>query len=248
MLDHEHPGPDGRRSKITAERSHIDRMKLLLAEDEPDLSRALVAVLSHAGYEIDAVYDGEAAVQKAAAVPYDCMIFDIMMPKMDGIEALRVLRSRGNVTPVIMLTAKAEIDDRITGLDAGADDYLTKPFAMGELLARIRSLTRRSESYTPKQLRLGDVTLNTDEQELSSHNSIRLAGKETKMMEFFMLNAGKELTTQELLDHIWSDNTDKDPEIVWVYVCYLRNKLQAIRADIEITGEHGGTYALRQFR
>ncbi|MGI6056416.1 MAG: response regulator transcription factor [Bilifractor sp.] len=220
-------------------------MRILLAEDETDLSRALVAILSHSGYETDAVYDGEAAVEKASSAPYDCMIFDIMMPKMDGIEALKILRSRGNVTPVIMLTAKAEIDDRITGLDAGADDYLTKPFAMGELLARIRSLTRRSESYTPKQLSVGGVTLNTDEQELSSHNSIRLAGKETKMMEFFMLNAGKELTTQELLDHIWSDSAEKDPEIVWVYVSYLRNKLQAIQADIEITGERGGSYRLQ---
>ena len=118
-------------------------MRLLLAEDEKEMSAALVAILTHSGYEVDAVYDGQAAVDKALSQSYDCMIFDIMMPKKDGVQALKEIREKGNMTPVIMLTAKAEIDDRITGLDAGADDYLTKPFAMGELLARLRSLTRR---------------------------------------------------------------------------------------------------------
>ncbi|MGN0363332.1 MAG: response regulator transcription factor [Bilifractor sp.] len=219
-------------------------MKILLAEDEEDMSRALVAILTHSGYETDAVYDGEAAVQKALENPYDCMIFDIMMPKLDGIEALKQIRSSGNVSPVIMLTAKSEIDDRITGLDAGADDYLTKPFAMGELLARIRSLTRRNESYTPKQLQIGSVSLNTSEQELSSRNSIRLAGKETKMMEFFMLNPDKELTTAELFEHVWKDTPDAVPDLVWMYVCYLRNKLASIEADVQILGEKGGSYRL----
>ena len=221
-------------------------MKILLAEDEEDLSRALVAVLTHSGYETDAVFDGEAALRKALQNSYDCMIFDIMMPKMDGIEALKQLRSHGNVTPVIMLTAKSEIDDRITGLDAGADDYLTKPFAMGELLARIRSLTRRSDSYTPKQLNIGSVTLNTAEQELSSRNSIRLASKEEKMMEFFMLNPEKELTTQELFEHVWKDTPDAEPELVWMYVSYLRNKLAAIEADLIIIGDRGGSYRLEK--
>ena len=221
-------------------------MKLLLAEDEEDLSRALVAVLTHSGYETDAVFDGEAALQKALQNSYDCMIFDIMMPKMDGIEALKQLRSHGNVTPVIMLTAKSEIDDRITGLDAGADDYLTKPFAMGELLARIRSQTRRSDSYTPRQLNVGSVTLNTAEQELSSRNSIRLASKEAKMMEFFMLNPEKDLTTQELLEHVWKDTPDAEPELVWMYISYLRNKLDAIEADLRITGNRGGSYRLEK--
>lgn len=221
-------------------------MKLLLAEDEEDLSRALVAVLTHSGYETDAVFDGEAALQKALQNSYDCMIFDIMMPKMDGIEALKQLRSHGNVTPVILLTAKSEIDDRITGLDAGADDYLTKPFAMGELLARIRSQTRRSDSYTPRQLNVGSVTLNTAEQELSSRNSIRLASKEAKMMEFFMLNPEKDLTTQELLEHVWKDTPDAEPELVWMYISYLRNKLDAIEADLIITGNRGGSYRLEK--
>ena len=142
-------------------------MRLLLAEDEKEMSAALSAILTHSGYDVDAVYDGQAAVEKALSQSYDCMIFDIMMPKKDGVQALKEIRDKGNMTPVIMLTAKAEIDDRITGLDAGADDYLTKPFAMGELLARLRSLTRRSTSYAPSKLTVGNVELDVEEQELA---------------------------------------------------------------------------------
>ena len=141
-------------------------MRILLAEDEKELSRALTAILEHSKYAVDAVYDGLAAVESAENNAYDAMIFDIMMPKLDGIEALKQIRSHGNFTPVLLLTAKAEISDRIVGLDAGADDYLTKPFAMGELLARIRSMTRRAGDYTPKKLRVGSVTLDTEQQEL----------------------------------------------------------------------------------
>ena len=150
-------------------------MKILLAEDETDLARALVAVLNHSGYEVDAVEDGEEAVKKAKEEAYDCMIFDIMMPKKDGIGALREIRATGDVTPVIFLTAKSEVDDRIAGLDAGADDYLTKPFAMGELLARIRSMTRRAGAFTPTKLSFGKVSLDIEEQELVFENSIRLS-------------------------------------------------------------------------
>ena len=135
--------------------------------------------LTHSGYEVDAVYDGQAAVDKALVQSYDCMILDIMMPKKDGVQALQEIREKGDMTPVLMLTAKAEVDDRITGLDAGADDYLTKPFAMGELLARLRSLTRRSTSYAPSKLTVGNVELDVEEQELACRNSIRLANKET---------------------------------------------------------------------
>ena len=145
-------------------------MRLLLAEDERDMSAALVAILTHSGYDVDPVYDGEAAVEMAAHNTYDCMIFDIMMPKLDGVQALQQIRESGDVTPVIMLTAKAEVSDRITGLDAGADDYLTKPFAMAELLARIRAMTRRSTSFTPQKLQSGSVALNIEEQELRCTN------------------------------------------------------------------------------
>ena len=220
-------------------------MKLLLAEDEKAMSMALVAVLEHSGYEVDAVYDGMAAVEKGSSNTYDCMIFDIMMPKLDGIGALKQLRNSGDTTPVIMLTAKAEVDDRITGLDAGADDYLTKPFAMAELLARIRSMTRRSTAFTPSKLAAGNVELDVEEQELSCKNAIRLASKETKLMKFFMLNMGKSLSTEAIFSHVWKDEEDVTEDIVWIYVSYLREKLTAIQADVEIIGEKNGSFLLQ---
>ncbi|MCR5586679.1 MAG: response regulator transcription factor, partial [Lachnospiraceae bacterium] len=171
-------------------------MRLLLAEDEKELSRALVAVLNHEGYDVDPVYDGEEAVEKGRNGIYDCMILDIMMPKKDGVSALKEMRAAGNVTPALFLTAKSEVDDRVVGLDAGADDYIAKPFAMKELVARIRSLTRRAGSYTPKEIKFGSVTLDTEEQAIYSENSIRLAKKESRLMELFMLNADKELSTE----------------------------------------------------
>lgn len=220
-------------------------MKLLLAEDEKAMSMALVAVLEHSGYEVDAVYDGMAAVEKGLSNTYDCMIFDIMMPKLDGIGALKKLRSSGDTTPVIMLTAKAEVDDRITGLDAGADDYLTKPFAMAELLARIRSMTRRSTTFTPSKLAAGHVELNVEEQELSCKNAIRLANKETKLMKFFMLNVGKPLETATIFSHVWNGEEEVTEDVVWIYVSYLREKLTAIQADVEIIGEKNGSFLLQ---
>lgn len=220
-------------------------MKILLAEDEKAMSMALVAVLKHSGYEVDAVYDGMAAVEKGRSDTYDCMIFDIMMPKLDGIGALKELRRSGDTTPVIMLTAKAEVDDRITGLDAGADDYLTKPFAMAELLARIRSMTRRSTSFTPSKLTAGNVELDVEEQELSCKNAIRLASKETKLMKFFILNMGKSLSTEAIFSHVWKDEDDVTEDIVWIYVSYLREKLTAIQADIQIIGEKNGDFLLQ---
>ncbi len=221
-------------------------MRILLAEDEHDMSAALTAILNHSGYNVDAVYDGRAAVEKAQKNTYDCMIFDVMMPKMDGIDALKYLRSRGDVTPAIMLTAKSEIDDRITGLDAGADDYLTKPFAAGELLARIRSMERRAEQFTPTKLSVGVVALDVEEQELSCKNSIRLNNKETKLMSFFMLNVGKTLATDIIFSHVWKDEADVDETIVWIYVSYLREKLESIHADIKIVGDRGKEFVLTE--
>ena len=218
-------------------------MNILLAEDEKDLSRALTAVLTHNGYEVTAVYDGKAAVEEAKENVFDCMVFDIMMPKMDGITALGIIRESGDMTPVLLLTAKSEMDDKVTGLDAGADDYLTKPFAMVELLARIRSLVRRQEHFTPKKLTFGSVTLDVNGQELVAENSVRLAGMEASLMEFFMLNPEKTFTTEEIYTHVWKEQ-DAGPDIVWVYISYLRNKLMAIASDVKITGEQGGSFML----
>ena len=218
-------------------------MKILLAEDEKDMSAALVAILTHSGYEVDPVYDGEAAVQMAQRHSYDCMVFDIMMPKLDGVQALQQIRDGGDV--VIMLTAKSEVADRINGLDAGADDYLTKPFAMAELLARLRAMTRRSTAFTPQKLQTGSVSLDVAEQELCSTNAVRLSAKETKLMQLLMLNADKDLTTGEILSRVWPDE-EEDEKIVWIYISYLKEKLAAIDADVTITGGEGGPFRLVQ--
>ena len=221
-------------------------MRLLLAEDEADLSRVLQAALKLQGYEVDAVYDGEAAVTLARQNAYDCMVFDIMMPKLDGLGALRQIRAKGLVTPVLLLTAKAELDDRVTGLDAGADDYLTKPFAIKELLARIRSITRRQTGYTSTRLTVGGVTLDVEQQELSCRNDIRLSHKETKLMELFMRNEGKELSSAEVLRSVWAEEKEEDPAVCWMYVCYLREKLVSVGADLAIEGQQGGVFRLVQ--
>ncbi len=219
-------------------------MRILLAEDEKALSRAVATVLQvKGGYEVDAVYDGEAALEAARQNVYDVCVFDIMMPKMDGITALETLRREGNTTPVLMLTAKAELDDRVKGLDAGADDYLPKPFQMAELLARLRSLTRRAGHYSPKQLQIGNVTLDLEQQELKAENSIRLAKKEARLMEYVMANPEKAFSEEELLTHVWKDE-DVDGQVVWVYISYLRSKLDAISAEYTIEGEPGGPYHL----
>ena len=163
-------------------------MKLLLAEDTRDLNQALTAILEHEGYQVDPVFDGAAALEKLLASPYDAAVLDIMMPKMDGIEVLREIRKVHILTPVLLLTARAEIDDRVAGLDAGADDYLTKPFAMKELLARVRALTRRKSSYGTKELAFADVRLDADTFELSAENSVRLSLKEFELMQALILN------------------------------------------------------------
>ncbi|MCR4690090.1 MAG: response regulator transcription factor [Lachnospiraceae bacterium] len=219
-------------------------MRLLLAEDEKEMSKAIRAVLEANGYAVDTAFDGVEAVELASQNAYDAMILDIMMPKLDGISALRQIRAGGDVTPVIFLTAKSELDDRVEGLDAGADDYLTKPFALKELLARIRSMTRRRGEYQTGSITLGAVTLKIEEGELSAENAVRLAAKEVRLMEFFMRSPEKEFSTQELFSHVWQDAQDQNKDIVWVYVSYLRSKLRAIDADLEITGEEGGSFAL----
>lgn len=221
-------------------------MKILLAEDEQQLSRVLETAMTHEGYQVDIAFDGQEAVDLAKENAYDLMILDIMMPVKTGIEALKEIRQTGNTTHVIMLTAMSEVDDKVTGLDAGADDYLTKPFSLKELLARLRSMSRRVATFTPNLLQIGQTSLNVGEHELISSNSIRLAGKESRMMEFLMLNAQKSLSTQEIFRHVWSKDEDEDLDegFVWIYISYLRQKLKAIHADLAILGEEGGSFTL----
>ena len=212
-------------------------MRILLAEDEAALSKAYAQVLIMQGYEVEPVYDGEAALEAANSGTYDLMIFDVMMPKMSGLEVLRALREAGNTTYVIMLTAMSELDDKIEGLESGADEYLTKPIPLKELAARVRSLERRIDTnYNENVLTFGSVKLNVSQQELSAKNSIILAGKETKLMEVLMLNKNKKLSTEYIYNHVWS----KD----WIYISYLKQKLKAINANVDILGEENREFEL----
>ena len=220
-------------------------MRILLAEDELASSKAYAQVLIMQGYEVEQVYDGKAALEAANSDTYDLMIFDVMMPKMSGLEVLKALREAGNTTYVIMLTAMSELDDKVEGLEMGADEYLTKPIPLKELAARVRSLERRIDTnYNENVLTFGSVKLNVSQQELSAKNSIILAGKETKLMEVLMLNKNKKLSTEYIYNHVWSKDDDSDTGYVWIYISYLKQKLKAINANVDILGEENREFEL----
>ena len=219
-------------------------MKILLAEDTKDLNRALCAILKHEGYDVDAAFDGEEVMDFIERDSYDCLVLDIMMPKKDGIQALTEIRAKNIITPVLMLTAKSEIDDRVAGLDAGADDYLTKPFAMKELLARVRALTRRKTEYGTNDLRYNDVLLSAQTFELASENSVRLSVKEFELMQQLMLNKDRSVSVDYILNNVWSREPDAQPDTVVLYVSYLKRKLRAIASDTVIEGDENSGYRL----
>ena len=220
-------------------------MRLLLAEDEKELSKALVAILKHNHYSVDAVYNGNDALDYGLAGQYDGMILDIMMPGLDGLEVLAKLREQGIATPVLMLTAKTQVNDRITGLDTGADDYLTKPFAMGELLARLRAMMRRRADFAPNMMHCGNITLNRGNFELSNGEAgFRLGNKEFQMMEMLLLHPGQLISSEQLMERIWGYDSDTEISVVWVYISYLRKKLAALGATVEIKATRGVGYML----
>lgn len=222
-------------------------MRLLLAEDEKELSNALVTILKHNNYSVDAVYDGLEALDYLQAENYDGAILDIMMPKMDGITVLKKLRESGSDLPVLMLTAKSEIDDRVMGLDSGADDYLTKPFATKELLARIRSMTRRQAEVTDNILRYGNIKLDRATFELSADSgNFRLANKEFQMMEMLMANPKILISTDRFMEKIWGYDSEAEINVVWVYISYLRKKLTSINANVVIKASRGAGYSLEE--
>ena len=224
-------------------------MKLLLAEDTADLSKVLCAVLTHEGYDVDPVFDGEEAMERIRANGYDCLILDIMMPKKDGIEVLREVRAKNIVTPVLMLTAKSEIDDRVAGLDAGADDYLTKPFAMKELLARIRSMTRRQPAMTDTTLTFGDLTLRRSDALLGGpEGEMRLANKEFQVMEMMMTNSGQVIPTERFLEKIWGYDSESEINVVWVNISGLRKKIAELGAHVRIKAARGVGYLLEEIK
>lgn len=222
-------------------------MRLLLAEDEKELSNALVTILKHNNYSVDAVYDGLEALDYLQAENYDGVILDVMMPKMDGLTVLKKLRELGSDLPVLMLTAKSEIDDRVIGLDSGADDYLTKPFATKELLARIRAMTRRQSEVTDSILCVGNLRLDRATYELSTdHGSFRLANKEFQMMEMLMTNPRILISTDRFMEKIWGYDSEAEINVVWVYISYLRKKLSAIDASVAIKATRGAGYSLEE--
>lgn len=222
-------------------------MRLLLAEDEEELSEALTAVLRRNNYSVDAVYNGQDALDYAEGQEYDGIILDIMMPKKSGLEVLRTLRAHKNQVPVLLLTAKTQVDDRVEGLDSGADDYLGKPFAMKELLARVRAMTRRQSTLTDNVLTLGNVTLNRSTFELSvGEEKVRLANKDFQMMEMLIVNPGQIISTDRFMEKVWGYDSDTEIGVVWVYVSNLRKKLAALGADIEIKAVRNQGYSLEK--
>ena len=221
-------------------------MKLLFAEDERSLSRAIVHILEINCYSVDAVYDGQTALEYLENGDYDGVILDIMMPKMDGVTVLKAIRSQGNPVPVLMLTAKAEVDDKVLGLDSGADDYLTKPFDTKELLARIRAMTRGRHSVDAS-LTMSNITLNRSNFELSSPTgSFRLANKEYQMMELLMANPRQLISSDRFLEKIWGPDSEVESSVVWVYISYLRKKLTALNANIAIKAVRNAGYLLEE--
>lgn len=222
-------------------------MRLLLAEDEASLSKAIVTILEKNNYSVDAVYNGEDALVYLESDNYDGVILDIMMPKLDGFSVLKQLRAQGNMIPVLILTARSEVDDKVLGLDSGANDYLTKPFSTRELLARIRVMTRCQTAQADSQLRFGNITLDRASFELSSPGgSFRLANKEFQMMELLMSNPRHLLPTERFLEKIWGYDSDVEINVVWVYISYLRKKLTALHADIQIKAMRNAGYSLEE--
>lgn len=224
-------------------------MRLLLAEDEKSLSRAIIAILERNNYSADAVYDGLEALEYLESDTYDGPILDVMMPKMDGITVLKKLREKGNNIPVLMLTAKSEIDDKVLGLDSGANDYLTKPFNTRELLARIRAMTRTNTVQATSILTMGNISLNTATFELSAPGgSFRLANKEFQMLEMLMRNAGRLIPTERFMEKIWGYDSDAEISVVWVYISYLRKKLTALGANVQIKAARNAGYSLEEVK
>ena len=224
-------------------------MRLLLIEDEKSLSRALTAILEKNNYSVDAVFDGEEALSYLNVGTYDGIILDIMIPKLDGISVLKALRARGITTPVLILTAKSDIDDKVRGLDSGANDYLTKPFAPPELLARLRAMTRSQSAQPDSCLCVGNLTLNCASFELSTPaGSFHLANKEFQMMELLMRHPKNIISPTHFLEQIWGYDSDAEINVVWVYISYLRKKLTALHADVHIKSTRNVGYSLEEIK
>ena len=220
-------------------------MRLLFAEDDGDLSNAVKALLERSGYTVDAVDNGTGAIDYALSGVYDGLILDCMMPEKDGIEVLHELRRRGVSVPCLLLTARDAVEDRVVGLDAGADDYLPKPFDAAELLARVRAMLRRRDSYVPDVVRFGDLTLDKGSCELScGDRSLRLTGKTYQLMEVFMENPRMLFSVQQLMDRVWGWDSEAEINVVWVNISQLRKRLAELHSSVELRAHRGTGYSL----
>jgi DNA-binding response OmpR family regulator len=220
-------------------------MRLLLAEDEVELAKALAVILRHNNYSVDTVHNGEDALCYLENGDYDGAILDIMMPKLDGLSVLKRIREQGNGIPVLILTAKSEIDDRVQGLDAGADDYLTKPFAMKELLARVRAMLRRRTESVDTRLTFGDITLELSTSMLCClDEKVRLTNKEFQMLEMLITADGGIISVDKFMDKIWGYDSETEQNVVWVYVSYLRRKLLGLGSSVRIEAHRNLGYSL----
>ena len=220
-------------------------MRLLIAEDERELARALKTIFEKHNYGVDVVYDGQEALDYALSGEYDGAVLDVMMPKIDGFEVVRRLRARGVSTPVLLLTARSEIPDRVEGLDAGSDDYLPKPFAMAELLARVRALVRRRERLVPEVIAFSGLSLDLSSYTLfCGERRVRLGNREFQMMEMLMENPRRIVSTTQFMERVWGWDAEVDVSIVWVYISNLRKKIARLGANVEIRATRGVGYSL----
>lgn len=222
-------------------------MRILIAEDEVTIARALKVMLEKSIFAVDMVHNGNDALDYIRAIDYDALVLDVMMPGKDGIEVLKTARKEGCTTPALFLTAKAEIADRVAGLDAGADDYLPKPFATSEFLARVRALVRRSSAYAPSALQYGGVTLDCGQYLLkTASGEVRLNNKEYQLMELFLRHPRQVFSSEHLMEKIWGLDSEAEIDVVWTYIGFLRRKLKQIGGDVAIRTIRSAGYALEE--
>ena len=222
-------------------------MKILIVEDEVLLADSLKTALEQKGFTVETAYNGETGKEYAELGVYDLLILDVMMPKLDGLQVLTALREQGVATPVLLLTAKSQIEDRVAGLTGGADDYLPKPFDPREFVARVGALTRRGGAYTPSLLTVGNTTLNRSTFELVGESaSVRLSSKEFQMLELLMRQKGRLISTEQFMERIWGYDSDAELNVVWAYISYLRRKLEMVGSNVRIAARRGQGYLLEE--
>ncbi len=222
-------------------------MRILIGEDEININKALKVLLEKNKYTVDSAYDGLSALSYIEKTNYDVIVLDIMMPKKSGIEVLKTIRNNGDKTPIMLLTAKSEVDDIVYGLDAGADDYLTKPFATSEFLARVKALARRNKDYTSSNIELGNTTLDLNTYILKTNlEETKLNNKEFQLLELFLKNPKRVFSSELLMEKVWDINSNADIDVVWTYIGFLRRKLKLINSNLEIKTIRGAGYALEE--